>query len=59
MSTMIKGGNLASAYYTLYQNGALEKKLQALELYQQWLEANGNKAVPMDQEIDLLPESID
>jgi len=59
MSTMIKGGNLASAYYTLYQNGALEKKLQALELYQQWLEANGNKAIPMDQEIDLLPESID
>jgi len=59
MSTMVKGGNLASAYYTLYQNGALEKKLQALELYQQWLEANGNKAIPMDQEIDLLPKSID
>jgi hypothetical protein len=43
----------------LYQNGALEKKLQALELYQQWLEANGDRPVPLEKEIDLLPESID
>jgi len=59
MGAMVKGGNLASAYYTLYQNGALEKKLQALELYQQWLEANGDRPVPLEKEIDLLPESTD
>ena len=56
MNQMVKSGNLASAYYTLYQNGALEKKLQALELYQQWLDAQGDKPLPLDQEVDLIPE---
>jgi len=56
MNQMVKSGNLTSAYYTLYQNGALEKKLKALELYQQWLDAHGDKPLPLDQEIDLIPE---
>jgi hypothetical protein len=56
MNQMVKSGNLTSAYYTLYQNGALEKKLQALELYQQWLDTQGDKPLPLDQEIDLIPE---
>ena len=59
MSDMVKGGNFAGAYYSLFKNGALEKKLQALDLYEQWLEANGNKPVPMDQEIDLTPKTED
>lgn len=53
LEEMIKGGNYGGAYYTLFKNGSLEKKLEALDLYEQWLEANGDKTVPMDQEIDL------
>ena len=53
---MVGGGNFAGAYYTLFKNGSLEKKLHALDLYEQWLDANGNKTVPMDQEIDLVDD---
>jgi len=56
---MIKGGNYGGAYYTLFKNGSLEKKLEALDLYEQWLEANGDKTVPMDQEIDLITTTED
>lgn len=56
----IRGGQLDTAYNLAYRPGAaLEKKLQALALYDQWMDAHGNKPLPMDKEVSLGPRSED
>lgn len=57
----IRGGQLEVAYNLAYRPGAaLEKKLEALSLYDQWNDLHGNKVLPMDAEIDLTkPETTD
>jgi hypothetical protein len=56
----IRGGQLDTAYTLAYRPGAaLEKKLQALALYDQWMDAHGNKPLPMDKEVQLKPKTED
>ena len=56
----IRGGQLDTAYKLAYRKGAaLEKKLEALALYDQWMDAHGNKPLPMDKEVQLAPKTED
>ena len=50
----VRGGRLDVAYILAYKpENALEKKMEALSLYDQWNDLHGNKVLPMDAEIDL------
>jgi len=60
IADFVKGGRLDVAYQLAYRSGnALEKKLEALSLYDQWMDAHGKKPLPMDKEVQLTPKTED
>lgn len=53
VAKMIEMGGFANAYYALYENSALEYKLRALKLYEDFMKKQGRRPLAMNREVDL------
>ena len=53
VAEMVKQGNYDSAYHLMFTNKALQSKVEAAKLHDQWMDKNGQRSLATDKEVPL------